>query len=579
MIKRAAYFFFPSYSRMVSLSPRLLLSLTLFLTFSFSSGQQWGDYTFYSTQNSTSAVLLDTNGTTVHTWTFSSSARTGYSSYLLPGGTVLRTVARQGNSFQGGAICGQVQKVDWDGNVLWNYICSTTTYCSHHDICPMPNGNVILIVYELKSASQVTQAGCQWSHTMWPDMLMEIQPTGSSTGTVVWEWHAWDHLVQQYNPAKDNYGIVADHPELLDLNYNNSQQTTDWMHVNGIDYNEALDQIVISSHFLNELYVIDHSTTTEEAAGHTGGNSGKGGDILYRWGNPAAYDASGTNIFHVVHDAHWIPPGHARAGALVGFNNNGISNNQSAVDMFFPPYNGYNYDYTPGTAYTPSTYKWRHACNGHTNSEGGAQNLPNGNILVCITQAGFIYEIDSNNTVLWQKSLGGMGSTNARRYTKCYVEGTLIPAPAISLHDDTLFASYGVTYQWYMNGTILQGENHQFMVPMRSGNYQVKVTDAGGCESELSDPYDYEISGIGGTENESASVVYPVPTTGWVTINENINLENIENITIFDRSGRSVMTSKAVRSIDLSGLENGIYYMVMTSSDKIRPASKIILIK
>jgi len=35
--------------------------------------------------------------------------------------------------------------------------------------------------------------------------------------------------------------------------------------------------------------VIDHSTTTAQAAGHSGGTYGKGGDLLYRWGNPNAY--------------------------------------------------------------------------------------------------------------------------------------------------------------------------------------------------------------------------------------------------------------------------------------------------
>jgi hypothetical protein len=557
----------------------ILFAAFLLLNVSAINAQQWGYYTFYSQQNSTSAILLDTNGTTAHTWTFSSSARTGYSSYLAPGGTVIRTVARQGNSFQGGAMCGEVQKVDWNGTVLWDYVCSTTTYCSHHDIQVMPNGNVMLIVYELKSSAQVTQAGCKWAHTMWPDMILEVQPSGATGGNIVWEWHAWDHLVQDFDASKDNYGVVAQHPELLDINYNNSQQTKDWMHVNGIDYNEQLDQIVISSHFLNELYVIDHSTTTAEAAGHTGGNSGRGGDILYRWGNPAAYDASGTNIFHVVHDAHWITPGSARAGALVGFNNNGVSNNQSAVDIFYPPYDGYNYEYTAGSAYAPSSYNWRHACNGHTNSEGGCQNLPNGNILVCITQAGFIYEVDSNNTVLWSKNLTGGGSTNARRYSKCYVEGTLIDAPVISQHGDTLVSSYGITYQWYLNGLPVPGGSNPYIVPQVSGSYQVVITDVGGCTSELSDPFDFQAEGIFSPGEENTLNIYPVPSTGIINIDKVIILEDFYDFGIYDQSGRLILKTKPVQTLNLSRLENGIYFLVATGDQNVIHTAKIIILR
>lgn len=587
MIKHKLLFFFPSYSHIVFQSSRLtvmpsyllLVSLSLCLLFSqVSYSQQWGDYTFYSIQNSTSAQLIDTNGSTYHTWTFSSSARTGYSSYLLPGGTIVRTVARQGNSFNGGGICGQVQKVDWDGNVIWNYICSTTTYCSHHDIHPMPNGNVLLIVYELKSSSEVTAAGCKWAHTMWPDMILEVQPSGSSGGNIVWEWHAWDHLVQDYDPSKDNYGIVADHPELLDLNYNNSQQTRDWMHVNGIDYNEELDQIVISSHFLNELYVIDHSTTTEEAAGHTGGNSGQGGDILYRWGNPAAYDASGSTVFHVVHDAHWIPAGYNKANSLVGFNNNGISNNQSSVDIITPPYDGYNYLHLPGAAYTPSTYDWRHACNGHTNSEGGCQNLPNGNILVCITQSGFIYEVDSNNTMLWSKNLSG-GASNARRYSRCYVENTIPPAPTITQQDDTLYSSPGISYRWFYRGNLIQDATGQFFVPVQPGPYQVVITDDNGCESELSSSFYYQLTGINETQQTIGMLVYPVPTTGLITISEDIPLENLEEVMVYDQSGRMMFQADPIRTYDLSALDNGIYFMVARGNKNLIYTSKIILIK
>jgi hypothetical protein len=38
--------------------------------------------------------------------------------------------------------------------------------------------------------------------TVWSEQILEIKPSGISGGTIVWEWHLWDHLVQDYDASK-----------------------------------------------------------------------------------------------------------------------------------------------------------------------------------------------------------------------------------------------------------------------------------------------------------------------------------------------------------------------------------------
>ena len=80
--------------------------------------------------------------------------------------------------------------------------------------------------------------------------------------------------------------MVSEQPELIDLNFDNQDGHPDWLHSNSIDYNEELDQILLSVPHFDEVWIIDHSTSTEEAKGHIGGNSAKGGDLIFRWGKP-----------------------------------------------------------------------------------------------------------------------------------------------------------------------------------------------------------------------------------------------------------------------------------------------------
>ena len=96
--------------------------------------------------------------------------------------------------------------------------------------------------------------------------------------------------------SKANYGDVAAHPgahrHQLQRRRGISAPIPDWTHFNAVDYNADLDQIVVSLRNFSEIWIIDHSTTTKEAAGREpAGESGKGGDLLYRWGNPRVYRA------------------------------------------------------------------------------------------------------------------------------------------------------------------------------------------------------------------------------------------------------------------------------------------------
>ena len=158
---------------------------------------------------------------------------------------------------------------------------------------------------------------------MWPESIIEIEPTVPSIGNVVWEWHAWDHLVQNTGSSLANYGDPASHPRRIDVNYANvgggggpgGVNSGDWIHANAVNYHPQLDQITISSRRFSEVWIIDHGTTTEEAAGAAG-------DLLYRY-NPEAYSrgAAEERVLFGQHDVQWIPEGHPQAGQMMVYNN------------------------------------------------------------------------------------------------------------------------------------------------------------------------------------------------------------------------------------------------------------------
>ncbi len=377
-------------------------------------GQAYEGLTLYNTMTSRTMRLINNSGQTINSW--SCATGVAYIPYLMPDSTVWRPGTYYGASLRGAAYGGLIERYSWDGDVLESFIWSNTDHQQHHDIQPMPNGNVLVVSWDRKTQAEAQALGREnISGDIWPDEVVEYDPVGDS---VVWEWHFWDHLIQDVDPGKPNYGVVSEHPELLDINLGGVSEDPpgggDWMHCNAVDYNEEEDLVVLCSHNLHELYVIDHSTTTAEAAGHTGGNHGRGGDLLYRWGNPQNYDrgTSADQHFFVVHGANWIRPGLRGEGHILIFNNGnrpGSASDYSVVEEVVPPRDSAgNFYIHPDSAFGPDAPVWSYSNPGvfYSDHLSGAFRMPNDNTFMVEGTRGRITEVTWDGTVVWQYNLG-----------------------------------------------------------------------------------------------------------------------------------------------------------------------------
>ncbi|MCG3154255.1 MAG: hypothetical protein DKINENOH_00849 [bacterium] len=380
------------------------------------TSKAWKGYTLFAPKHYTSTYLINNEGRVINTWT-GSKYEPGQSVYLLPNGNLLRPCMTKGPLSTGGGEGGRIEEYDRNSNLVWEFDYSTTQYMQHHDLRPLPNGNILVLAVEKKTVSELLAAGfnpskfqseVQTRGYMLPDFVVEVKPTRPKGGTIVWEWHVWDHLIQDYDQTKANYGNVAAHPELIDADGDGKQLPVFWNHMNSVNYSATLDQIILSVRGNSEVWVIDHSTTTAEAASHAGGRRGKGGDLLYRWGNPLCYKAgtaSDQKLFQQ-HDAQWIDPDCPGAGNILVFNN-GLGRNYSTADEFTPPMdvNG-NYILTSGVAFGPKDFTWSFKANPpsalFSEAISGAQRLPNGNTLIDDGVHGTFLEVTASGEIVWK---------------------------------------------------------------------------------------------------------------------------------------------------------------------------------
>jgi len=355
--------------------------------------------------NDYKTYLIDNNEDIINQWNHDCKPVT--ISYLLPDSSLLIPCTQNeveglgGNSLSGGRIL----NLSWDGEILWDDIFVQDNFQPHHDVEPLPNGNVLFISYERKTYEEAISMGrININSEIWPSYIFELEKISLDSSRIIWKWHLWDHTIQDVDPSLSNYGNIQATPGKLDINLGSlgggGGASGDWLHLNSIDYNEDFDLIAISSRKMNEFYFIDHSTTTLEAASNSGGNYNQGGQFIYRWGNPANYNRGSADdqILISQHSVNWINNSYPGAGDILLFNNRtedlGSEILQISID--------YNFSINDAEAFAPSIPNWTHDGPFFSNIQSGAFRLENGNTLISVGDQAYFFEIDSIGNTVWE---------------------------------------------------------------------------------------------------------------------------------------------------------------------------------
>jgi len=516
----------------------------------YNSANAYNGYTLFI-GGGDNMYLIDNCGELINHWV--GEQRCGSTAYINKQGHLVRPIQKGVTNFNGGGIGGGVEKMDWEGNVIWRYdYAESYSHHQHHDIEELPNGNILILAWAYISAEEAQANGRATTSDVWPTQIVEVEPVGFDQANIVWTWNAWDHIIQNVNEQLPNYGVLSENPQLLDVNM--GSLIPDWLHCNSIEYIPEFDQILISAKHSEEIYVIDHSTTTAEAASHEGGTYGKGGDILYRWGNPQNYDMGNDSDKRLdgQHDASWLASDlQIGAGQFMVFNN-GFG---GRLDAWTPPMNkDGSYNYTPGSAFEPADPGWSHDSEAIGFIGCSSRRLPYGNTLYCDSQSGKIIEVSIVQQKVWEYQipvnqvgpvtqgvdlniLGNLGSFRAEKYAPDY-EGfickDLTPQGPIELEP---FPS---------NCMLFDNPPDNFNPVMATQSIELQ---------------DIEI--------------YPVPANDFIYVNHMLKKMTIYQL--FNLNGKIITRGDFSNKINVTNLESGVYILkLLNDAEDVFTTHKIL---
>ena len=521
-----------------------LLNMVLLMSVFGASAQRTVGLTNYTSEVSDGYVLfaplafektylIDQCGDLVHDWDHTEAI--GTAAELLPNGNLLRT-ERMASSVNGAGVGGRFIELDWDGNVVRSIEIATDTLHAHHDFTVLPNGNLLVILWEVHDRADALSQGADGDlldGEIWSERIVELAPTANSWEEV-WRWRVWDHLVQDFNPAAENFGVVSENPRRFDLNMRgpNMDANLDWFHINAVATSADGKQIILSARTMNEVYIIDHTTTSAEAASSTGGEFGQGGELLYRFGNDANYAEGVTDsrIFYGQHDARFTMIG-PHAGSLTVFNNgvNRVGGEFSSVYRWVPRFDfAGNYLLENNVFAAPGLVEELPLdVSLYSSILSSAQPMPSGGYVVNSGRLGAFLEIDANGEELW-RYVSPVGQLGPVRQGLRPSGSTVFQVNHYAL-DDPRF-----------NGRNLTPGDPVELDPAVSLCLLVGT----------SDPVLEDVS------------VYPNPTRAWLTIVD--APAGTAHVQVYDGQGRVVLQQAlAGGQVYLGGLGTGLYSLVL----------------
>ena len=157
----------------------------------------------------------------------------------------------------------------------------------------------------------------------------------------------------------------------------------------------------------------------------------------------------------------------------------------------------------------------------------------------------------------------------------------LMQIPILKIQNNSIIASYGSNYFWYLNNTLVSGLNTQSIIPTTAGYYKVREMFLDGRFAFSDSIYFNPLAIENNTLAQENNLFFPNPFSESTTLKLNKNYSNSE-LTIYNLMGQEIKKIKNIADnvvkFDRKNINAGIYYYELKQASKNISTGKLIII-